>query len=419
MKALQAHLNKWLLAYVVAAMGLGVLAGRPQAGWSQAHQGDLSTLTTVAVFMIIYPMMVNLRFGGLLKAGRNIRGLALALAFNFVWAPLLGWALVHLFIPHDPTLALGFLLVMVVPCSSMALGYTGLSKGNLELATVAVSISFVLAMAAVPAWMSLFAANYSVPLPTGSLLTTILEVLLAPMLLGPLTRVALVRWLGAERYQRLQPLFPAISLMAMQAIIFLIFFSKADMIIGRWPTVLLLLAPNALFIAVTIAVLTWLDKALGLSFADNMAVVFTSTGKNNGTAVAIASMAFSPMVAVPAATMPIFQILLMVLYLKLAGRVRRYFESGSRQGREERTSPIGRGARVGILGAGCADCSRLESVVRELASEAGLDLEPEHLTSARAATACGPVRPGLVVDGELKACGRVPAKAEIAAWLSQ
>lgn len=35
-----------------------------------------------------------------------------------------------------------------------------------------------------------------------------------------------------------------------------------------------------------------------------MAVVFTSTGKNNGTAIAIAPMAFSPIVAIPVETIP-------------------------------------------------------------------------------------------------------------------
>ena len=45
-------------------------------------------------------------------------------------------------IPHDPLLSLGFLLVMVVPCSSMAIGYTGLSKGNLELANAIVFSSY-------------------------------------------------------------------------------------------------------------------------------------------------------------------------------------------------------------------------------------------------------------------------------------
>ena len=62
----------------------------------------------------IYPMMVNLRFEALLQAGRNVKALGLALLFNFVWAPLFGVVLARLFLP-DPLLAVGFLLVMVVP----------------------------------------------------------------------------------------------------------------------------------------------------------------------------------------------------------------------------------------------------------------------------------------------------------------
>jgi hypothetical protein len=43
-------------------------------------------------------------------------------------------------------------------------------------------------------------------------------------------------------------------------------------------------------------------------------VVFASTGRNNGTA--IATTAFSAFLTIPAATMPIFQIIFLVLYLK-------------------------------------------------------------------------------------------------------
>lgn len=91
----------------------------------------------------------------------------------------------------------------------------------------------------------------------------------------------------------------------------------------------MLLVPNAIFIALTLAVVTWLDRRLHLSYGEHMAVVFASTGKNNGTAIAIAATAFSPLVAVPAATMPIFQILFLVLYLRMAHRIRRYFHGSS------------------------------------------------------------------------------------------
>jgi ACR3 family arsenite transporter len=324
MKALQEHLNRWLLLYVVLAMGLGLWIGHPNAAWISKNSSTVSNLTTLAVFFIIYPMMINLKLEALLKAGKNIKGLLLAVGYNFVWAPLIGWVLAKVFL-SDPLLALGFLLVMVVPCSSMSIGYTGLSEGNLELATVVVALSFVLAVVAVPVWMTIFAANYSVPIPISDMLMSILTVLIAPMILGYLTRLALTRWLGEKRFRRLQPLFPSLSLLAMYGIVFMIFFAKATMIVDKWQTVLLLLVPNGLFIAITLVVVTWINRRLGLSYRDNMAVVFASTGKNNGTAIAIATMAFSPLVAIPAATMPIFQILFLVVYLKMADWLRGYF----------------------------------------------------------------------------------------------
>ena len=320
----QAHLSKWLMLYAFGAIAVGLAVGYPARAWAGQHSGDLSTWTTVAVFLVIYPMMVNLRVEAMVKAGRNVRGLGLALVYNFVWAPLVGLVLVRVFL-HDPLLSLGFLLVMVVPCSSMSIAYTGLAKGDVELATVIVAVSFVVAVVAVPLWMMVFAAGYNIPLPLGSMMVSIVTVLLAPMLAGWLTRKGIVRWGGPGTLPRLQPVFSSASMLAMFAIIFLIFFSKAQMIVDRWQTVLLLLIPNLLFMAATLGLATWLNRRIGLSYGEHMAVVFASAGKNNATAIAIAATAFSPLVAVPAATMPIFQILLMIGYIKLAPRVGAYY----------------------------------------------------------------------------------------------
>lgn len=324
MKVLQEHLNKWMLLYVVLAIGVGLAFGYPSATWTQANQNTVSTLTTLAVFFVIYPMMVNLKIESLVKAGKNVRGLSLAMIYNFVWTPLLGLALAKSFL-SDPLIALGFLLVMVVPCSSMAVGYTGLSGANVELATVAVALSFVIAVFSVPFWMTLFASHYAIPAPIQEMVTTILTVLIAPMILGYVTRRILVRWLGEKKFQRIQPFFPSLSLLAMFGIIFLIFFGKATMVVSKWPVVLVLVVPSALYVVLSLALQTWLNRRLGLSYQDHMAVAFTSSSSNNSTAIAIATMAFSPLVAIPAATMPIIQTILMVSYLKLAPRVRAYF----------------------------------------------------------------------------------------------
>ena len=108
----------------------------------------------------------------------------------------------------------------------MIIGYTGLSKGNFELATLIVVLSFILAIVAEPLWMAIFAAQYHFAQPMADMLRTILEVLIAPMILGYLTRHGLLRWAGPEKFHALQQLFPALSLLATYDIIFLIFSSR-------------------------------------------------------------------------------------------------------------------------------------------------------------------------------------------------
>lgn len=324
LKRIQEHLKAHLLWYVAGAIALGWVLGYLNGSAIKQHQPTLKTLVTVVVFMMIYPMMVTVRLEALAKAVRNLKGLSLTLLYNFIWAPLLGFALSKLFL-NDPEVGFGFLLVMVVPCSSMSIGYTGLTGGNVELATVAVATSFVAAIAAVPFWLGTLGGSFNVPVPMDLLMNAILTVLILPMVMGYLTRLGLTRWLGEQGFKRLAPLFPSITLVSLYAIIFLIFFMKAAVLIQKWQLMLWLIVPNLLFVIVTLAVITWLNKRLGLNYSDHMGIIFASTGKNNGTAIALATAAFSPLVAVPAATLPIFQIIFLVSYLKLEHWIRHYF----------------------------------------------------------------------------------------------
>lgn len=324
LKALQEQLNRRMAWYVAAALGLGLLLGDISGPFLDMYGASLSGATMVVVFFMIYPMMVNLQLEALGKALRNGRALALSLAYNFLWAPLLGFLLSKLFLP-DPLVAFGFMLVMVVPCASMSIGYTGLVKGNVELATVVVAASFLAAVPAIPFWTAIFGGQYDVAVPMESLMASVVGVLILPMLLGYLTRLVLVRRMGKAGFERLKHLFPVVTMLSMFLMIFLIFFLKAPLLLSKWTLLLWLIVPNVAFVFITLALVTWLDLRLGLSYEDHMGVVFASTAKNNGTAIALATAAFSPLVAVPAATLPIFQIIFMVGYLRLAPRVRGWF----------------------------------------------------------------------------------------------
>ncbi len=75
---------------------------------------------------------------------------------------------------------------------------------------------------------------------------------------------------------------------------------------------------------------------------------------------------------------------------------------------------------VKVLGAGCPNCERVEALVREALRDAGLGATIDHVRDYKSIAAFGVMStPGLVVEGRVRSAGRVPAKAEIAAWLAE
>ncbi len=70
--------------------------------------------------------------------------------------------------------------------------------------------------------------------------------------------------------------------------------------------------------------------------------------------------------------------------------------------------------KIEILGTGCPKCERLAVAARDAADALGVEYELEKVTDIKAITARGVMMtPALVVDGQVKVVGRVPAAAEL------
>ncbi len=314
---LKNHLDKYLPVYVTLAMIAGFYVGTHAN--VEAYKGTLKTLNMLVVISMIYPMMINLRLGELKNSAKLGKQLAIALTMGLVISPLIMYGaiwLTELFHPVNHMLALGLLLAVVVPCSSMSIAYTGFTKGNIELATIVVALSFTLAIVTVPAWLKVFASSYHVSISVWLLVKTILIVVITPMILGVLTRAYLMSKLGPEGFLRIKPAFPAISLLGMYAIVFLIFMEKAKLIASKPSIVGLALIPLVLYYIIALLFMTFVDKGAGVPYKDHMAITFTSVGKNEGTAMAIALAAGTGLMAIAPAVTPIVQIPFLVGYVK-------------------------------------------------------------------------------------------------------
>jgi len=70
--------------------------------------------------------------------------------------------------------------------------------------------------------------------------------------------------------------------------------------------------------------------------------------------------------------------------------------------------------KIEILGMGCATCNKLEDSVRLAIKEMGVDAQIDHVKDIKQIMTYGVMTtPALVIDGKVRATGKLPSLAEI------
>ncbi|NLG40759.1 MAG: thioredoxin family protein [Chloroflexi bacterium] len=75
---------------------------------------------------------------------------------------------------------------------------------------------------------------------------------------------------------------------------------------------------------------------------------------------------------------------------------------------------------IKILGSGCANCKRLEQIVRKVVENHEIEAEIIKVTDFQEITSY-PIlsTPALVLDEKVLSSGRIPSEIEITTWLTQ
>ncbi|OPY87524.1 MAG: hypothetical protein A4E73_03639 [Syntrophaceae bacterium PtaU1.Bin231] len=75
---------------------------------------------------------------------------------------------------------------------------------------------------------------------------------------------------------------------------------------------------------------------------------------------------------------------------------------------------------IKILGPGCANCRKVEELVRQAVAEAGVEARIEKVTNVMEIAKFGVFgTPAVVVDGKVKCVGKIPKKEEVLSWLGK
>ncbi|MBN2033474.1 MAG: bile acid:sodium symporter [Deltaproteobacteria bacterium] len=117
---------------IISTLVLGILVGLLTSAPGLA----IRKISTFLIVIMIGAMGITITFKSLGAAAKDWKSFILGLVLNFAFAPLLCWLLSLLFLSSHPELAIGLILIGVVPCAGMALVWASLLKGDVPLATV-------------------------------------------------------------------------------------------------------------------------------------------------------------------------------------------------------------------------------------------------------------------------------------------
>lgn len=247
-------------------------------------------LTNVAIALLFFLYGARLSTQEALNGLKHWRLHLTILAFTFVVYPLIGVALRPLtaVISHD--MYLGILFLTLVPSTvQSSVAFTSIAKGNVAGAIVSASASNLVGVIITPLLvMLLMGTGGGVHIDT-SVFGEIALLLLAPFVLGQLTR----RWVGRVAQSKATKVVDRGSI----AMVVYSAFSKG-VVDGIWSSISLWdLAFLVVFAAAFVTFMLWLTRnasqKMGFNRADAIAIEFCGSKKSLATGLPMASVIFA------------------------------------------------------------------------------------------------------------------------------
>ena len=245
--------------YLSVWVGLCILAGVLLGAWIPAsfewiarlEYAQVNLVVAVFIWIMIYPMMVNVDFASIRDVGRKPRGLCITLVINWLVKPFTMAALGILFFEHifagfvDPKTAqeyiAGMILLGVAPCTAMVFVWSQLVRGDANYTLVQVSINDIIMVFAFAPIAAVLLGVTDIVVPWETLLLSVVLYVVIPLAAGYLTRKLLDRSSDHHEIAEFTARVKPFSVMGLLATVVLLFGFQAQTIIDQ-PMVILLIA---------------------------------------------------------------------------------------------------------------------------------------------------------------------------------
>jgi len=297
----------------------------------------VNLVVALFIWIMIYPMMVQIDFSSLRDVGKRPRGLVLTLVVSWLIKAFtmaaLGWLFfkvlfVDLVDPESATEYIaGMILLGVAPCTAMVFVWSQLTRGDPNYTLVQVSVNDIIMVFAFAPLAALLLGVSDIIVPWETLLLSVVLYVVLPLVAGALTRQLLARrgqGVGVDVFvQKLKPW----SVVGLLATVVLLFGFQAEKIIGQPQTIVLIAIPLLIQTYGIFAIAYSAAKALKLphNIAAPACMISTSNFFELAVAVAISLFGLQSGAALATVVGVLVEVPVMLSLVAFANRTRHWF----------------------------------------------------------------------------------------------
>lgn len=248
--------EKYLTLWVAICIGLGILIGNFAQDsiifLSEIEFAKVNIPVAILVWLMIYPMMLQIDFSSIKDVGKKPKGIILTLIINWIIKPFTMAFFAWLFFSKlyqawiDPSMAgeyiAGAILLGAAPCTAMVFVWSYLTDGDPNYTLVQVSVNDLLILIFFVPLVGLLLGITDVEIPYDTLVFSVVIFVVVPLVAGYITNKVLVHKNGKEWFtNQFLPKFKPVSIIALLATLVLLFAFQGGNILEQ-PIIILLIA---------------------------------------------------------------------------------------------------------------------------------------------------------------------------------
>jgi len=261
------YLSLWVALCIAGGIGIGQLAGDSMQMLADIELYKVNIPIAILIWLMIYPMMLQIDFSSLKNVGKAPKGLLLTLVVNWLIKPFTMAFFAWIFFEHvyaawiAPELAgeyiAGAILLGVAPCTAMVFVWSYLTDGDPNYTLVQVSINDLIILVAFVPLVGILLGITDVAIPYNTLIASVVIFVVVPLVAGVLTNKILIKkygedWFKAVFLPRLKP----ISIGALLLTLLLLFAFQGTHILKQ-PFIIVLISVPLIIQSYFIFFLAW------------------------------------------------------------------------------------------------------------------------------------------------------------------